>query len=206
MLKKTDVKLTANVSCFIWGRGCQLKNILTIFLIVFSTHHHILQCGTIWQSIANESDVMYISPALMRWVCLIACRLEASQSHDQPGSICVLMQRRALNPASHIYELAKGSLSYVLWCFQDNWELGKIRGQIMTSVIFRTKKSELGALERCWNSELNDRSKRFFPQSEFVYFGVLSCRERTEVGDFRVPSCFERVINTQRERAVVWCT
>ncbi|CDQ58858.1 unnamed protein product [Oncorhynchus mykiss] len=45
--------------------------------------------------------------------------------------------------------------------FKTTENSGKIRGQIMTSVIFRSE-SRSSRLPR-WNSELDDRSKRFFP-------------------------------------------
>lgn len=31
------------------------------------------------------------------------------------------------------------SSSYILWCFQENWEFGKIKGQIMTSVVLKSE-------------------------------------------------------------------
>lgn len=62
-----------------------------------------------------------------------------------------------------------------------NWEVGGKRGQIMTSVIFRSEKDAR-------ESELDDCSKQK-SQSELIFSPrVPSCLECTEVGSQRLPT------------------
>jgi dipeptide/tripeptide permease len=53
-----NMLLTAFVYFIFWGYGSQFKNILTVFLNVFSTHHHIfLMWGcdkSVWHDVSHQ--------------------------------------------------------------------------------------------------------------------------------------------------------
>lgn len=87
----------------------------------------------------------------------------------------------------------------VLWCVQDNWEFGKILGQVMTSVILRSEsRISRGPSSRVRIPTWMTVQKKFHRRSLFTV--VLSAL-KSGVRDFRVPSCFElgieNIINTE---------